>query len=300
MRRRRAARSSGALAVLVALVVPLGALAACSEPILPTDPDITVSGDAGGTPTLTYVAPLNVDHTYRRTVWPGTGPALVDDGPVLLRYWVEDGSTTMLVSENYSGSPVPQTLNKNILGTDLYDTLKGQHVGARLLQVTPAGDDAKESYPAVTVVDVLPTRADGTAVTPREGLPAVTLAENGAPAITPTGTDPPADLVIQPLLRGAGRQVDAADVVTVQYAGFAWATGEPVDSTWDRGQPSSFALSDVPAFAEGLAEQPTGSQVMLVVPPSYDLGATASEALAGQTLVFVVDILASGPEGVSR
>jgi peptidylprolyl isomerase len=39
---------------------------------------------------------------------------------------------------------------------------------------------------------------------------------------------------------------------------------------------------------------------MLVVPPSYDLGATASEALAGQTLVFVIDILASEPQGVSR
>lgn len=297
MRRRRAATVLTALVGLVGLV---GILAACSEPILSTDPDITVSGDAGGTPTLTYVAPLSVDHTYRRTVWPGTGPALVDDGPVLLRYWVEDGSTASLVSENYSTSPVPQVLSKSDLGADLYGTLEGQHVGARLLQVTPAGDDTKESYPAVTVVDVLPTRADGPAVAPKEGLPAVTLAGNGAPTITPTGTDPPTSLVIQALLRGSGRQVEPTDVVTVQYAGFSWATGEPVDSTWDRGQPSSFALSDVPAFAEGLAEQPTGSQVMLVVPPSYDLGATESEALAGQTLVFVVDILASGPEGVSR
>lgn len=288
--RRRAA------ALLLVLVV--GLLAACSQPILPTDPDITVSGDAGGTPTLTYVAPLSVDHTYRRTVWPGTGPALVDDGPLLLRYWVEDGSTATLVSEDYSTTPQSQTLSKTSLGADLYDTLKGQHVGARLLQVTPPSD--KQDYPAVTVVDVLPTRADGPAVPPKEGLPAVTLAANGAPSITATGTDPPSTLVIQPLLRGSGRQVEKDDVVTVQYAGFAWTTGEPVDSTWDRGQPSSFALSDVPAFAEGLAEQPTGSQVMLVVPPSYDLGATESESLSGQTLVFVVDILASAPEGVTR
>ena len=294
MRRRRAA------ALLMAFSGLVGALAACSEPALSTDPDVTVSGDAGGTPTLTYVAPLDVDHTYRRTVWPGTGPALVDGSPVLLRYWVEDGSTGLPVSESYSTSPTPQKLTKGDLGADLYETLKGQHVGARLLQVTPAGDDPKESYPAVTVIDVLPTRADGPAVAPKEGLPVVTLAADGAPTITPTGTDPPPTLVIQPLLRGSGRQVEETDVVTVQYAGFAWGTGEPVDSTWDRGQPSSFALSDVPAFAEGLAEQPTGSQVMLVVPPSYDLGATQSEALAGQTLVFVVDILASGPEGVTR
>ena len=290
MRRRSAA--------LLALVG--GLLAACSQGTSSGDPGITVSGSAGGTPTLTYVAPLSVDHTYRRTIWEGTGPALVDGGPVLLRYWVEDGSTATLVSENYSTSPVSQTLDKGSLGADLYETLKDQHVGARLLQVTPAGDEPKRSYPAVTVVDVLPTRAAGPVVTPQAGLPVVTLAANGAPAITPVGGDPPASLVVQPLLRGSGRQVEKTDVVTVQYSGFVWSTGESVDSTWDRGQPSSFALSDVPAFAEALAEQPTGSQVMVVVPPSYDLGATQSEALSGQTLVFVVDILAAEPEGVTR
>ncbi len=288
-------------ALLVMLVVAfLGTLAACSQPFPPADPDITVSGDAGGTPTLTCVTPIDLDRTYRRTVWPGTGPALADGGSVLLRYWVENGSTGILVSENYSGAPVPQKLTKGDLGADLYDTLQDQRVGARLLQVTPAGDDPKEGYPAVTVVDVLPTRADGSAVAPKDGLPAVTLGPDGTPTITPTGTDPPTSLVIQPLMHGSGRQVEKTDVVTVQYSGFSWATGEPVDSTWERGQPSSFALSDVPAFAEGLAEQPTGSQVMLVVPPSYDLGATQSESLAGQTLVFVIDILASGTPGVTR
>ena len=285
-----------ATALLMALVV--GLLAACSQAVVATDPDITVSGDAGGTPTLTYVAPLNVDHTYRRTVWPGTGPELVDGGQVLLRYWVEDGTTGLQVSENYSTSPIPQVLSLGDLGADLYKTLKGERVGARLLQVTPASDS--QTYPAVTVIDVLPTRADGPAVAPKADLPAVTLAADGTPTIKPTGADPPSTLVVQPLLRGSGRQVEKTDVVTVQYAGFSWATGEAVDSTWDRGQPKSFGLADVPAFAEGLAEQPTGSQVMLVVPPSYDLGATQSEALKGQTLVFVVDILASEPEGVTR
>ncbi len=287
-----------AVALLLALAV--GLLAACSQAALPGEPEITVSGDAGGTPTLTYVAPLTVDHAYRRTIWQGTGPALVDGGAVLLRYWVEDGRTATLVSENYSTSPIPQVLSQSDLGADLYRTLMGQHVGARLLQVTPAGDDPKQSFPAVTVIDVLPTRAGGAAVAPPAGLPTVTLSADGAPTIAPTGTAPPSTLVIQPLLRGTGRQVEKTDVVTVQYAGFSWTTGESVDSTWDRGQPSSFALSDVPAFADGLAEQTTGSQVMLVVPPSYDLGATQSEALAGQTLVFVIDILASEPQGVPR
>jgi peptidylprolyl isomerase len=32
---------------------------------------------------------------------------------------------------------------------------------------------------------------------------------------------------------------------------------------------------------------------MVVVPPSYPLGATQSEELAGQTIVFVIDLLAT-------
>ena len=97
-----------------------------------------------------------------------------------------------------------------------------------------------------------------------------------------------------------GDQVEATDVVTVQYTGFAWTTGEEFDSTWKHGLPVSFSLQDVQAWGEGLVDQPVGSQVMLVVPPTYALGVTESEELAGQTVVFVVDILATGhPEPVT-
>jgi peptidylprolyl isomerase len=79
----------------------------------------------------------------------------------------------------------------------------------------------------------------------------------------------------------------------VQYTGFVWATGEAFDSTWTTGSPATFSLDDVPAWSEALVEQTVGSQVMVVVPPSYALGATQSEELAGQTIVFVIDILAT-------
>ncbi len=284
---------------LAAVLLCVGALAACAEPE-PEDPDVAVTGDPGGAPTLIYVTPLTIQRPYRHTIWPGTGPELVEGGPVLLRYWVEDATDGTMVTENYSSSPVPQVMTTADLGEELFRTLSGQRVGARLLQATPPGEGADEDFPALTVVDVLPTRAEGPAVEPRSGLPAVTLGADGSPTISATGTEPPDDLVTQPLLRGSGRQVESGDVVTVQYTGFTWTTGEVFDSTWERGQPASFSLSDVPAFDEGLAEQTTGSQVMLVVPPTYDLGATQSESLAGQTLVFVVDILASAPEGVVR
>jgi len=280
-------------ALVAGLAIALMTLAGCSTPES-TPAAVTVSGEPGEPPTITYVTPLQVDKTRSEQIWEGTGPELVEGAPVLIDFWLEDATDASLVKESYSTNPTAMLLTEEDLGTDLYDTLRGQKVGARLLQVSPGTGSGATDYPTVTVVDVLPTRADGEPVAPRPDLPAVTLDASGAPSITATGTEPPSALVAQPLIRGTGEQVGASDVVTVQYTGFAWTTGEPFDSTWTHGLPVSFSLQDVQAWAEGLVDQPVGSQVMLVVPPTYALGVTDSEELAGQTVVFVVDILATG------
>ncbi|MFS0705636.1 FKBP-type peptidyl-prolyl cis-trans isomerase [Cellulomonas sp. 179-A 9B4 NHS] len=293
MARVAGARRVAALAVLTLL------LAACGSTPTTADPEVTVTGGPGDAPTVTYLTPLTVDATHRETVWPGTGAELVDGGPVLIDFWLENATDASLVKESYSTSPTPRLLTEEDLGTDLYETLRGHQVGARLLQVAPGGQGA--DYPTVTVLDVLPTRAVGEPLAPNPALPAVTTAEDGSPSLTPTGTPPPADLVVEPLLRGTGPQVAPGDVITVQYSGFAWESGELFDASWTRGLPVSFLLSDVQAWAEGLVDQPAGSQVMLVVPPSYPLGVTDAEDLAGQTVVFVIDILATGnPAEASR
>ena len=282
MRRLVAACAAAALALLVG----------CSsqEPELP---EVVVSGEAGVAPTVTYRTPLRLSEPTSEVVWEGTGPELVEGRPVLLDFWLENASDASLVKESYTSSPTPRMLTEEDLGKDLYATLSGQKVGARLLQLSPASEASASSYPTVTVLDVLPVRADGEPVAPREGVPAVTLADDGAPSLTPTGTEPPADLVVQPLIRGTGDQVAEGDIITVQYTGFVWGTGEPFDSTWTNGSPTTFRLDDVPAWSEALMEQAVGSQVMVVVPPSYPLGATQSEELAGQTIVFVIDLLAT-------
>ena len=280
-------------ALVAGLAIALLSLAGCSDPV--SEPaTVTVSGEPGAAPTITYLTPLQVDKTRTEQIWPGTGAELVEGAPVLIDFWLEDATDATLVKESYSTNPTAMLLTEEDLGTDLYETLRGQQVGARMLQVSPGSGAGATDYPTVTVVDVLPTRADGEAKPPRADLPVVTLDASGAPTITPTGTEPPATLVAQPLIRGSGEQVAASDVVTVQYTGFAWTTGEPFDSTWTHGLPVSFSLQDVQAWAEGLVDQPVGSQVMLVVPPTYALGVTESEELAGQTVVFVVDILATG------
>ena len=282
---------------LVAASLAAVLLAGCSAGSAP-DPDVLVTGDPGSRPTLTYVTPLAVTTTVHKVVWHGAGSELADGEPVLVDFWLEDASDATVVKENYSSSPTPRPLTVEDLGQDLYDTLHGQRVGARLLQITPAPGSGAANYPTVTVLDVLPTRASGEPVAPREGLPTVTLGADGSPSITASTAAPPTDLVTQPLRRGAGAQVADGDTVTVQYTGFAWTTGEPFESTWTNRSPVSFDLTMVPAWSS-LVEQPVGSQVMLVVPATYPLGATQSEELKGQTIVFVIDILATSPAPVT-
>ena len=257
------------------------------------EPDVEVSGPAGEEPAIGYAPPLEVTEATSEVVWEGDGPTLADGGPVLLDYRLQRADDGTLVEETYSTVPKPFTLTPEVLSADLYDALDGRTVGTRLLLLVPATSDTS-SFASVMVVDVLPTRAWGEPVEPREGLPGVSLEDDGEPVIARPEGEPPSEPVVQPLLRGDGDQVLEGATVTVQYTGVRWSDGSLYDSSWTQGGPRSFDLGSgvLPGLAEGLLEQTVGSQVMLVIPPE------GSDTPGGEsdTLVLVVDILAtSGP-----
>ena len=83
---------------------------------------------------------------------------------------------------------------------------------------------------------------EGEAVTPAAGLPTVTLDADGKPTVTPVAGDPPTTLVVQPLIKGTGAEVTADQTLTVNYSLFLW-DGTPVESSFDSGEPATFALN---------------------------------------------------------
>lgn len=284
--------------VLVAVLATalLGGLAGgCSTPAEPA-PRVEVTGESGAQPTLDYTPPLTITETTSEVLWSGDGPELQDGGPVLLDYRLERADDATLVEETYSGVPKPFTMTPEVLSADLYDALSDRTVGSRLLLLLPATSDTS-SFASVMVVDVLPTRAWGEPVQPRAGLPAVTLEDDGEPVVAAPQGEPPASLVVQPLLRGDGEQVVDGSTVTVQYTGVRWSDGSTYDSSWAQGGPRSFDLGAgvIPGLAEGLLEQTVGSQVMVVIPPGS--GSSVGTAVGDEpdTLVLVVDILAASP-----
>ncbi len=254
---------------------------------------VTVEGEPGAEPTLTFEQPFTVSAPVARVVTPGTGAALEDGQELTVNFRQVSGADGSTVATTYGQAPAELLLGNPQVFPALSEALTGQAVGVRLLFAAP-GQDGATSIMALEVADArtLPTRAEGTPVEPAAGLPEVTLAENGAPSITPVEGDAPTELIVQPLLTGSGPAVEAGQSLTVQYTGWLW-DGTQFDSSWDRGEPSSFSLDQVIAgWGQGLAGQTVGSQVLLVVPPELGYGDTENGSIpANSTLVFVVDIL---------
>ncbi|WP_292813075.1 FKBP-type peptidyl-prolyl cis-trans isomerase [Microbacterium sp.] len=144
------------------------------------------------------------------------------------------------------------------------------------------------------MIGVTPTAAWGEEQEPVDGMPTVEIGEDGEPSITVPEGDAPTDVQLEVLKQGDGAIVEAGDNVLVQYTGVAWSDGSVFDSSWERGAPASFSTSGVvDGFRQALEGQAVGSQVVVVIPPEFGYGASEGHELQDETLVFVVDILAT-------
>lgn len=322
-------RRPATLLLAATLVLPAGLLAACSgssaapstsASTTPTASDtasstaspedlaaldaIKVSGDLGATPTVTFDTPLSVSATVAKVDTKGTGDTIAADALLKVNYALfsgDDGSMVGSTWDDETPEIIPMT-GLNPVFQPLVDALVGAPLGSRIVMALPgtaATESAAASPSSVMVLEadeVVPTRAEGAAVTPPAGLPTVTLAADGTPSISvPSDATEPTDLVTQTLIKGAGAEVKSGDTLTVQYTGWLW-DGTQFDSSWG-GNPFQTQIgsgSVIKGWDQGLVGQTVGSQVLLVVPPSLGYGDAEQGSIpANSTLIFVVDILAA-------
>jgi peptidylprolyl isomerase len=157
----------------------------------------------------------------------------------------------------------------------------------------PSDPNAGEVY-VFDFLDVVPNAAWGEPQESVDGMPTVTLDEDGAPTIELPDGDAPTAVELETLKKGDGATVAPGDTVLVQYTGVTWSDGSVFDSSWEAGTPASFQTTGVvDGFRQALEGQTVGSQVLVVIPPAAGYGEEGSSdhELAGETLVFVVDIL---------
>jgi len=262
---------------------------------------IALHFDNTGMAQLTFDPPLSLTSSAARVVNEGTGVEILAGDTVTINYTVKSGADGSLLYSTFdAGSPEYVPLSDPSFDPVLLDVLVGHHVGTTVIFGTldTTSADGSSIFLAITVAATSTplARAEGTAVAPVEGLPVVTLSDDGVPSIAIPATDAPADLVSQTLIEGTGPVVAEGSTIIAHYTGWLW-DGTQFDSSWDYGTPLTIALTQgyvIDGWVQGLVGKPVGSQVLLIIPPSLGYGDTDQGTIPpGSTLVFVVDILAA-------
>jgi peptidylprolyl isomerase len=273
---------------------------------------VSVSDDFGTKPTVEIDSPITATETERTVVVEGDGDVAQSGSQVSVNFVLYNGTSGEELSATEYGETGAQTfvVDEAQFLVGLVKTLECSTVGSRVVGVVPPADSWGETGsedlgvdPADTIVfvaDIVSVvtvldRADGEDQPAEDGFPTVTLADDGTPTVTIPDETAPTDLKISVLKKGDGAEVADGASVTVHYQGINWDTKEIFDQSWG-GQPATFLTTGVvEGFGQALVGQTVGSQVLVVIPPALGYGeaGTSDNELAGQTLVFVIDILAT-------
>ncbi len=262
---------------------------------------ISVESDFGTVPTVTFDTPLEVESSERTVAIEGDGPTMAEGDYVRYAIAVYDGATGEEIQqggfdEESALAPISVTVGA---GAELFFGCATE--GSRIVTAVPPSDTGSSTGSTdsmvyvIDVLEVIPADQWCQLNEDYDGeFPGVEFDGDGAPTITVPDTEAPDGVVVEVLTEGDGDVVQSGDNVTVDYEGVAWSTGEVFDSSWDNGQSATFSTTGVVAgFARGLEGQPVGSTVLVSMSPECGYGeeGTSTSELAGETLVFVVEIL---------
>jgi FKBP-type peptidyl-prolyl cis-trans isomerase len=275
---------------------------------------VTVEGEAGTTPVVTFGAPLEAERTERTVLIEGDGDEEATEGSTVgVSYTLFHGGTGEEIESTGHGpdaAPVGFVMDEAQFLPGIVQALNCSVTGDRIVAVIPSDDAFGEGgnadlgvaaddsivfvFDITDVIQPVDAAADMVVVEPdSEGMPSVSYADDGTPTVTFPDSEPLTEPTLAVITEGDGEVVSEGDNVEIHYSGVNWDTGENFDSSWSRGEPTSFVTSAViPGFGAAIVGQTVGSQVIVVIPPAYGYGSTGTEGIGGtDTIVFAIDIL---------
>lgn len=296
------------------------ALSACGgeteeppEEVVDAQAQIEVSDNFGEVPEIDVEAPIELPESSSWTVVEGDGDVIGASATSILQLTLVDGATGEPAISTYDEGQTPLEVSAAQIFPSLSEALAGQSAGTRLV-VASTGEDAygpdgspqigvAAGDPVVIVADVLSTDPTDVLAAP-EGeeldvpatAPVIEEGDAGPTSFEVSGR-PPRELQVYTLIEGEGPEIENPSRVTANYMGEVWGADKPFDSSFERGEPSTFSvgLSVVEGWSQGLEGVTEGSRVMLVIPPRLGYGAQdTGDIPAGSTLVFVIDVLGVG------
>ncbi len=302
------------------LAVSLLGLAACGTESSGSDEgtaslsSVTVEGEQGKEPEVTFDGRLDPSETETEVLIEGDGEDVAAGDTVKAHWWIGSGYTEKKTQSTYDGEPQSLELGDDVLPF-LTETMVGQQVGDRIVAQMPSDDAFGEGGgvrfnignrdAALIIVDIM-DRSE--TVPPLDGPQgeekkpaswAPTLIEKDGVVTGLDFTDahePNGELIATTLIKGDGAKVKSGQTLTVDYLGQVYEAEAPFDESYS-AEPAEFPIgvgSVVAGWDERLVGRTVGSRVILEIPPAKGYGKEGNPdaGIKGtDTLFFVVDIL---------
>ncbi len=310
-------RKLPAILATAGLLVSLSACAAAPGPFSDCTPSgsaalVTASGTLGADPKAQFPTPLVSKAPDISVLGSGAGDPIASTDVVVASTTIYDGETGRVLASQ-QGDILALTLRSFVLGDfPVTQALECGTTGSRVVTTGTAaqlfGDSALGLAPDTTLVvvaditDSYPARATGADQIVDNAFPGLVLSPIGQPGMTFGSKPAPAVLTIATSKQGNGATVAAGDSLAVNLTGIVWGYTATFDSSWTNSAPKTILATPLDANGQGIAPglakaligQKVGSQVLVIVPPSdgYPAGSEPAGVSAGDTLFFVVDILA--------
>lgn len=257
---------------------------------------VAVDGAVGTESTATFTSPLDVAELQSTQIEEGEGDPLEAGDWVEFALSAFDADTGgKLGSQGYEDDALPVQVSPDGVLGQLIGCAKP---GSRFVAAFPASAEQGASA-QIYIVDVfnkVPLAAWGEEQPPVQGMPDVDLDSDGSPNVTLPSGDMPTEFRKATLKKGDGPTVEPGDQVLAQYHGVSWNSGKMFQESWGN-QPFTFTVGSgvVQGFSDAVSGETVGSQVIAVLPPAvaYGEGAIDESTHVGETLVFVIDILAA-------
>lgn len=111
----------------------------------------------------------------------------------------------------------------------------------------------------------------------------------------------PSGVAYKVLKSGAGQSPKSSDQVTVHYRGVL-VDGTPFDSSYDRGEPTSFGVEEViDGWTQALQQMKVGDKWKVVIPPEHAYGEQGFGPVGPHaTLVFEIELLKIEPQAAPK
>ena len=261
---------------------------------------VTVTGDFGKEPTVTFDKPLESAELQTHVVSSGDGETTETGDTVEAVISIFSAETGKLATS----TPASFVVDDQNMYPAFNAAIECRPIGSRVVTVVPPdqlfGATGNESLgiaaneTVILVTDLRAVTRPPTVQPWTKDVPEVAFDAKGVPTLTLPGTKAPEGVQVKVLKQGDGATVAKGDEVTIDYQGVSWKDGKVFDQSYGK-QAATFSTTGViPGFSAALIGQKVGTQLLVTIPSEYAYPEGSGSDLAGQDLVFLIDIKATG------